>query len=91
VRLSVEFTITGMFGSAAFAAGPPNTLDFDVVTIAPEVLTAPDRRKRVYVRLPKQGATEVSFCVDFDRSIDPVTGKQRFDMTPPADLAPPPH
>jgi len=68
-----------------------NTLEFDVVTVAPEVLTAPDRRKRVYVRLPKQGATEVSFCVDFDRSIDPATGKQRFDMTPPADLAPPPH
>jgi hypothetical protein len=29
-------------------------------------------------------------CVEDDRSIDPVTGKQRFDLTPPADLPPPP-
>ena len=27
---------------------------------------------------------------DNDRAIDPQTGKQRFDMTPPADLPPPP-
>jgi hypothetical protein len=32
----------------------------------------------------------VSFCVERDRSIDLVGGKQRFDMTPPADLPPPP-
>jgi hypothetical protein len=44
----------------------------------------------MYVRVPKLSAREVSFCVDFDRSIDPVSGEQRFDMTPPPDLPPPP-
>ena len=29
-------------------------------------------------------------CTDFDRAIDPLTGNQRFDLTPPPDLPPPP-
>lgn len=69
----------------------PATLEFDVTTVAPEVLTRPDHRKRTYALA--QGKTtprEVSFCVDFDRAMDPQTGRQRFDMTPPADLPPPP-
>jgi hypothetical protein len=68
----------------------PNTLQFDIVTVAPDVLTEPDRRTRVYSRLPKTVANEITFCADDDRSIDPVSGKVRFDMTPPADLPPPP-
>ena len=67
-----------------------NTLEFEVSVVAPDILTRPDRRKRLYSRAPKQMPREVSFCVDFDRSIDPVTGKQRFDTTPPKDLPPPP-
>ena len=67
-----------------------NTLEFDVTVVAPDILTAPVRRKRLYSRASKQMPREVSFCVDFDRSIDPVTGKQRFDTTPPKDLPPPP-
>ncbi len=68
-----------------------NALEFDVTVVAPDVLTAPDHRKRFYVRAPTpRTPREVSFCVDFDRSIDPTTGKQRFDMTPPKDLPPPP-
>jgi hypothetical protein len=68
-----------------------NTLEFDVTVVAPDVLTAPDHRKRLYLRASKERlARDVSFCVDFDRSIDPLTGKQRFDMTPPKDLPPPP-
>jgi hypothetical protein len=67
-----------------------NTLEFDVAVVAPDILTAPDQRKRLYSRASKQMPREVSFCVDFDRSIDPVTGKQRFDTTPPKDLPPPP-
>jgi hypothetical protein len=68
----------------------PNTLQFDITTVAPEVLDGPDRRTRLYTRLPKTTPTEITFCSDSDRSIDPDTGKQRFDMTPPADLPPPP-
>src|SRR5262245_27598147 len=67
-----------------------NTLELEVTVIAPDILTAPDRRTRLYARSPKKTAREVSFCVDHDRSIDPVSGKQRFDMTPPAGLPPPP-
>jgi hypothetical protein len=68
----------------------PNTLQIDVVTVAPDLLTEPDRRTRVYTRLAKTVASEVTFCTEYDRSIEPGSGQQRFDLTPPADLPPPP-
>ena len=68
----------------------PNRLQLDVTTVAPDVLTQPDRRTRLYSRLAKTTPTEITFCTEYDRSIDPATGEQRFDMTPPPDLAPPP-
>ncbi len=68
----------------------PGTLQFDIETRAPDVLAQPDRRTRLYTRVPKTAANEITFCSDDDRSLDPVSGKQRFDMTPPADLPPPP-
>jgi hypothetical protein len=67
-----------------------DTLRFDIVTVAPDVLREPDRRTRIYSRVVKAMANEITFCAEYDRSIDPVTGKQRFDLTPPADLPPPP-
>jgi hypothetical protein len=66
------------------------TLQIDVVVDAPALLTEPDRRTRVYTRLPKTVASEVTFCTEYDRSIEPGSGQQRFDLTPPADLPPPP-
>ena len=69
---------------------PEKTLQFEIVTVAPDILVAPDRRKRVYSRVPKRLANEITFCTDHDRAIDPTTGKQRFDMTPPANIPPPP-
>jgi hypothetical protein len=68
----------------------PGTLQFDIVTEAPDVLTQPDRRTRLYTRVSKTAANEITFCTDDDRSIEPGSGKQRFDMTPPPDLPPPP-
>jgi hypothetical protein len=68
----------------------PNTLQFEVTTVAPAALTEPHRMTLVYARLPKTVASEITFCTEFDRSIDPNSGKQRFDMTPPPDLPPPP-
>ena len=69
----------------------PNHLQFEIVTVAPDLFVAPDKRKRVYTRVPNQTrAREFNLCVDNDRSIDPATGKQRFDLTPPPDLVPPP-
>ena len=68
-----------------------NILETDVVTIAPEVLTAPDRRTYLSGRVPgKQMPIEANACNERDRSYDPNSGKERFDMTPPADLPPPP-
>jgi hypothetical protein len=68
-----------------------DTLELDVQTIAPDVLSKPDRRTRIYKRLEGvHAAREITLCVEYDRAIDPATGKQRFDMTPPADLPPPP-
>jgi hypothetical protein len=68
----------------------PGTLQIDVVTSAPDVLTQPDRRTRLYSRVAKTMANEITFCTEYDRSIEPGSGKQRFDLTPPADLPPPP-
>jgi hypothetical protein len=66
------------------------TLAFDVEIVAPPMLSAPYRRTQNYQRLPKTLATEITFCTEHDRSIDPTSGAQRFDMTPLAGLAPPP-
>ena len=67
-----------------------DTLQFDVTTTAPDIFTAPDKRTRLYSHVPKSTALQVSFCAEYDRAIDPKTGEQRFDMTLPADLPPPP-
>jgi hypothetical protein len=68
----------------------PDTLEFEVVTYAPDILTEPDRRTRLYTRLQKTLPTEVTACTEFDRAVEPSSGQQRFDLTPPADLPPPP-
>jgi hypothetical protein len=68
-----------------------DTIEQEVVLVAPEILSAPYRAVRVYRRLRDHDmAREWSNCVADDRAVDPVTGGQRFDMTPPEDLPPPP-
>lgn len=67
-----------------------DSLRFDIETIAPDIFTAPYRRSQSYRRLSKTMANEISWCSEFDRSVEPGTGKQRFDMTPPKGLPPPP-
>jgi hypothetical protein len=68
----------------------PGALQIDVVTDAPDVFTQPDRRTRLYTRVAKMMPSDITFCTEYDRSIEPGSGKQRFDLTPPADLPPPP-
>ena len=65
-------------------------LRFDIETVAPDIFSAPYRKSQSYRRLSKTMANEISWCSEFDRSIEPGTGKQRFDMSPPPDLPPPP-
>lgn len=66
-------------------------LQVDTVLVAPAILTAPDQRRQVFTRAPADYTPRAFWgCWGEDRSIDPVTGRQRFDLTPPADLPPPP-
>ena len=57
---------------------------------APQLLKAPIKFTTVYRRDPGYIYRDHDICSLNDRSIDPETGFQRFDMTPPADLPPPP-
>jgi hypothetical protein len=65
-------------------------LEFDVVVTAPDILTRPYARKFSFARNPKRFPQELVICAERDRAIDSATGTQRFDLTPPADLPPPP-
>jgi hypothetical protein len=68
-----------------------DAIEQDVTVVAPETLSRPDRRVRIFRRLRDHDmAREWTNCVPNDRAVDPVTGRQRFDMTPPDDLPPPP-
>lgn len=65
-------------------------LEIDTEVIAPEMLTGPLKFKTVYKRDPGHVSRDLDICATNDRSIDPNTGLQRFDLTPPADIPPPP-
>jgi hypothetical protein len=66
-------------------------LETEVETVAPDLFIGPDRRTYLSGRVPgKQAPEDAFFCNERDRSYDSKSGKERFDMTPPADLPPPP-
>jgi hypothetical protein len=67
-----------------------NTLEIVVRMEVPELFTAPFNVTFVYLRDRDHRFHEQSDCVDEDRSIDPQSGGQRFDLTPPPGLPPPP-
>ena len=68
----------------------PATLRFDIDIVAPDALTEAYRMTQRYTRVAKTVANEITWCTDYDRSIDPGSGQERFDLTPPPDLPPPP-
>ena len=72
----------------------PDVLQIALRITAPDVLTKPYETTLVYRRdrqhVFHDGPLSPDSCVDDDPSIDPATGKQRLDMTPPPDLPPPP-
>ena len=57
---------------------------------APQLLKAPLNFTNVFQRQPELVYRDHDVCSLNDRAIDPETGAERFDMTPPADLPPPP-
>jgi hypothetical protein len=59
--------------------------------VAPDVLTAPSKMTLAFRRDRDHVFHEASHCARDDRSIDPETARERLDLTPPADLPPPPH
>lgn len=67
-----------------------NTLQIETALIAPELLTAAYKSTQSFKRDRNYMPIQRTACVKDDRLIDPATGKQRFDLTPPADIPPPP-
>jgi hypothetical protein len=68
----------------------PDLLQVDTVIIAPRLFTGPYKTSFQYKRDRAYEPKQSTSCVLNDRSVNVVTGKQQFDMTPPADLPPPP-
>jgi hypothetical protein len=65
-------------------------LEVDTVLDAPEALLHSLEFTMSYQRDRSLPMAEYSACPKYDRAIDPATGKQRFDLTPPSDIPPPP-
>jgi len=67
-----------------------DTLQVDTTLEAPDALTAPAKVTYLYYRGRDYTMSEYTACPSYDRSVDPATGQQRFDLQPPPDLPPPP-
>jgi hypothetical protein len=68
----------------------PDALEIATRTVAPDILTGPYETTTLYQRDRKHEFQEITNCVQSDRAFDNATGRERFDLTPPADLPPPP-
>lgn len=73
-----------------FSLKDAETLQIDSTLEAPDVLTTPAKITYIYKRHPNYNMASFTACPEYDRSVDPETGRQRFDMTPPDDILPPP-
>ncbi len=67
----------------------PDVLQIETRVTAPEVLTTSRVTTMLFHRDRGHQFQELQNCVRNDRSVD-ATGRQRFDLTPPAGLPPPP-
>ena len=99
VGLPPKTLIAGVQAGAGFKVDERMYLDngdslhIDGTITAPEALTGPYKYTQTYARFPNKSyslAQYVTDCDAEDRSIDRKTNKQRFDLTPPAGLPPPP-
>jgi hypothetical protein len=68
----------------------PDVLEIVSQTTAPDILTQPYRTTALLRRDRQHEFQEITNCINSDRAFDNATGRERFDMTPPADLPPPP-
>ncbi len=67
-----------------------NSLQIVSRTTAPDVYTSPYETTSVYLRDRTHEFQDITNCTERDRAFDGATGRERFDMTPPPDLPPPP-
>jgi hypothetical protein len=67
-----------------------DVLEIELTVTASELLTAPFKTTQRYERQHDHEYSAFSDCVPGDRGYDAASGKQRFDLTPPVDLPPPP-
>ncbi|OJY71236.1 MAG: hypothetical protein BGP16_11670 [Sphingobium sp. 66-54] len=68
----------------------PDTLEIALHAVAPDVLERPYDKILTYTRDRGHVFQEFTWCVDNDPSFNPRTGREELDLTPPADLPPPP-
>lgn len=68
----------------------PDMLEIATEVTAPELMTAPFKDTFFYKRRRDHQFTDNSNCFEVDRSIDHQARKEQLDLTPPADLPPPP-
>jgi hypothetical protein len=93
---------SGNAGSSAVRVGPdarmserirlkdPDTLQMDIVMDAPAAFTHPAKLTLIYRRVPGYFMSTYTSCPATDRGLDLRTGQARVNLTPPADLSPPP-
>jgi hypothetical protein len=68
----------------------PDVLEIALTMTAPDIFSGTFEHTYTYRRDPKHVFFEYTTCVENDRSVDPKSQGQRFDLTPPQDLPPPP-
>jgi len=62
----------------------PDTLQIDTIVTDPVALIKPWRYQMTFTRDTKGGLIDSIYCIAaYDRDVDPTTGKQGFDLTPP--------
>jgi hypothetical protein len=67
-----------------------DTLEIESTISAPAIQPAPLVSRQTYRRARDRMFTEFDACVEGDRAFDRSSGTERFDVTPPDDLPPPP-
>lgn len=68
----------------------PGVLEVALTMTAPDIFSGPFQHTYTFRRDPKHAFFEYTTCVEGDRSVDPESQAQRFDLTPPEKLPPPP-
>lgn len=91
VILGMPATALGRGASVVERFTPVGTDELEIITTvtAPELYAAPVTTTNRYRRQHEE-LVPLTACVDNDRAVDAASRSERFDITPPADLPPPP-